>query len=102
MIDTDGYFQQSTYSRPSLMDMKSDSRNWVSDCTCSICKVRREAGTENSAAAFEDYTIYPKNAGELDRELPDDVYLLLPGAVQAYVFRTRTWGNLLLQLCYIR
>lgn len=93
MIDTDGFFQQANFARPSLMDMKSDSRNWVSDCTCSVCKTRREAGNDNSASAFEDYTIYPKNAGELDRELPDEMYLLLPGVVQAYVFRTRTWGK---------
>lgn len=92
MIDTDAFYEQEYDARPTLMDLKWDSRSWVSDCNCPVCQGRRESGTYESAAPFKDYTVYPKIAGELDRELSDDVYLLLPGFVQAYVFRTRTWG----------
>jgi hypothetical protein len=93
MIDSDAYYEQFVHRRPLLMDSKSDSRSWVSDCTCSVCSVRRGAGLEQSKAPFEDYTEYPRQTGVLDRALRMEQFLLLPKYVQAYVFRTRTWGE---------
>jgi hypothetical protein len=92
MIDVDAYYEENRYMIPELMDTKSDSRSWVSDCTCPVCSGRREDQADNSTAIFGDYTIYTDRPG-FDIELSDMQYLLLPGHVWAYVFRTRTWGE---------
>jgi hypothetical protein len=89
MVDMDAYFEASPHMRPVVMGNNSDSRTWVSDCTCSVCANKRDLVAEKETAIFENFeSLPPKTRDELD----DEQYLLLPSHVYAYVFRTRTWG----------
>ena len=86
MTDLVSYFTQNQYSKPELLDM-SDLRNWISDCTCAVCGSR----PKNSVSSlFEEYNqMTVEDMGELTPHM----YLLCPIEIEAYVFRTRTWGE---------
>lgn len=95
MVDMDAYFEAYPGRRPVIMANNSDSRTWVSDCTCSVCshnrdkEKEREKEKEKNSSLRNFESLPPKTVDELD----DEQYLLLPSYVDAYVFRTRTWGK---------
>lgn len=75
-----------------------DIREWISDCSCFVCKSRK------SSKAYDEYSMARFNSIKMTRKLPSCceqetvfemlVYLLLPSTIPAYVFRTRTWETL--------
>lgn len=91
MVDMDAYFEDFRETRPLVLSSDSDSRTWISDCTCSVCNRRRDQSKENKSAIFSDFDgLSPKTI----EELSDQHYFLLPSNLYAYVFRTRTWERL--------
>ena len=79
--------------KPTLLDADSDTRKWVSDCLCDVCRKRREHHAIESHSPFSDFDkIVPE---ETDEPLSDHHYLLMPPAIQGFVLKTRMWGMFL-------
>ncbi|KAI1362157.1 P-loop containing nucleoside triphosphate hydrolase protein [Xylaria arbuscula] len=88
MVDMQSYFLAGG-TGPKLLDT-TDSRNWMSDCKCEVCKkkIENEENRVGMVSLFEDYNnIVPDE----DNTLTDHQYLLCDFEIPAFVFKTRTW-----------
>ncbi|KAF5500539.1 Lon protease [Colletotrichum siamense] len=65
---------------------QQDLRSWVSDCTCDVCRRRKqdESQLKRDAPQFVSF-------GNKTKDFTAHELLLMPKFVTAYVFRTRTW-----------
>ena len=86
MADLVSYYTENVDEKPTHIG-RSDIRNWVSDCTCLVCKEKEPA---TKVALFN---LYDTITLESRRTLTPHEYLLCPAEIPAYVFRTRTWGK---------
>lgn len=89
MVDIDAYHLTRPEDEPTSMG-DEDIRHWTSKCVCEICQQRQEDGLESRRVPlFIDFGSAEKTGTFSDHEL-----LLLPSRVVAYIFRTRSWGEL--------
>lgn len=86
MTDVKQFYTDSPHRNLKFMD-RTDLGVWTSDCTCHACK----QGKGTTRRTRDDWStfILMSTQSELD---PAD-YLLCPGEIQAFVFRTRAWGE---------
>jgi hypothetical protein len=75
-----------------FMRLTDDNTSWVSDCICSVCRSRKQNDeAKGGKSLFAEYDkIFPQDR---PNGLSNEMYFLLPAKIQAYVFKTRTWGN---------
>ncbi|KAI6579755.1 hypothetical protein MCOR04_005946 [Pyricularia oryzae] len=95
MTDIEAYIESESFDPARAV--VGDIREWVSDCSCSVCKTgksRRLAGGF-SAAKYDQLDLSDRfPTGDLETKKDLVAYLLLPEEIPAYVFRTRTWEKL--------
>ncbi|KAF4954068.1 hypothetical protein FSARC_12235 [Fusarium sarcochroum] len=89
MVDCEAYLERYSFNKPNLMGY-GDLRLGSSDCTCGVCKIRHATGQDVSAL-FDDYDQIRIDTGI---ELTWHQKFLCPTTIPAFVFRTRTWGEL--------
>ena len=92
MVDMQSYLEDPNHICPNLMDT-ADCRNWTSDCKCKVCRKRVEDEKDGVEMffLFEDYNHL---APESTYELTTHQYFLCNFEMPAFVFKTRTWGEL--------
>lgn len=94
MTDLKAYYSDAGLgTSPDLLEL-DDCRNWSSDCKCSVCKTKT-TDEAKGLALFEDYNDI---AIESTDELTTHQYFLCHYEMVSFVFRTRTWGELLIHL----
>lgn len=92
MTDMDNYYLEHEDKKPILMD-KEDCRIYISDCHCPVCKVQRSGSSMDNKAKgkFDEYNqMEPKKR---DSYGTTHKFALLPFQIQAFVFKTRAWGE---------
>lgn len=90
MSDPKSYYVEIDWDeKPALMD-RSDCRNWVSDCACTVCKERKTGPRKQMKSVFDSY-----NGITLEswHRLTPHQYLLCPVEIKAFIFATRQWGK---------
>jgi hypothetical protein len=88
-LDIDSRLQNPT--KPHVT-FTSREKSWVSDCSCPVCKQRKEQKTLTKKVPFVDYNgIFPED----EESLTPHQYFLLPQKLWGFVFKTRTWGEYL-------
>ncbi|KAK1962267.1 ATPase [Colletotrichum sublineola] len=85
MVDLDSYYTTRSDTTPSSIGT-DDLRNWSTECTCQICKTRKQSLDRKIAPLFSTFARKGIETGLTNHEA-----LLCPSAVMAYVFRIRTW-----------
>lgn len=94
MTDLKAHFSDTGLgSAPGLLGLE-DCRNWSSDCKCSVCRTKT-TDEAKSLALFEDYN---RITIETTDELTTHQYFLCYYEIVSFVFKTRTWGKLIIYL----
>ncbi|KAK6222788.1 hypothetical protein LQW54_000597 [Pestalotiopsis sp. IQ-011] len=88
MTDPVTYFTDFPSEIPTAMD-GDDLRDATSDCSCSVCKSRKENTPAKVETQFESY-FHQTLPTESEKLLPQQ-YLLFPHVIRAFVFATRSW-----------
>jgi hypothetical protein len=89
MVDLKTYYADFPSMKPRLMG-GGDCRKWISDCTCIVCKEKKGTETKKLQSPFETY-----NGITLEQwdNIETHQYFLCPKEIDAFVFRTRSWGK---------
>lgn len=90
MTDPVTYFTDFPKEIPVAMN-GDDLRDGTSDCSCSVCKSRKEDTPAKVETQFESY-FYQTLEMKIEKLLPQQ-YLLFPHVIRAFVFATRSWGT---------
>lgn len=94
MTDLKAYFSdEGLGTSPDLLGYE-DCRKWSSDCKCSVCRTK-PTDEAKSLALFEDYNHITIESTD---ELTTHQYFLCHYEMMSFIFRTRTWGKLLVHL----
>lgn len=94
MIDLKSYHDE--YSKTNkelpfkLFHDDSDLKSWTSDCDCSVCIAKNEPLKTEAKFSVDSYAKITKK--EL-KNLSNHLYFLCPKVIQAFVFKTRSWGQ---------
>ena len=91
MVDSQIYFQErSPSSRYALGDIGDVSESGLSECICHVCLKSKQRGIRRKVSRFSSYDgIYP----ETTKSLTDHQYFLCSPFIDAYVFKSRSWGK---------
>ncbi|TLD11882.1 hypothetical protein PspLS_11309 [Pyricularia sp. CBS 133598] len=96
MTDIEAYIETQPFNPPDRV--VGDIREWISDCSCSVCRTGKSLRLEYGfgPADFEGLDLSDRFPTDNEVETTVDLlaYLLLPEEIPAYVFRTRTWEKL--------
>lgn len=90
MTDAVTYFKDFPGAIPKIMN-SDDLRDGTTDCSCSVCKTRKENTPAKVAIQFESY--FNQTLEMTDEKLLPQQYLLFPQVIKAFVFATRSWGT---------
>ncbi|KAF2091476.1 hypothetical protein K490DRAFT_32941 [Saccharata proteae CBS 121410] len=92
MADMEAYYSENPRMRPELnLGSYKDTQNWVTDCTCAVCRGRKSMNKSRRNVVFEgsdNITL------DLYDGLDDHQYFLCPFEIWSFIFRTRTWESL--------
>lgn len=87
MTDMKQYYTHESHLKPQFIS-DSDQRNWISDCTCSVCKRGKRTTPQLTKEDWSNFYVMSATS-----ELSSTEYLLCPSEIPAFIFRTRTWGK---------
>ncbi|KAH6995840.1 hypothetical protein BKA56DRAFT_539060 [Ilyonectria sp. MPI-CAGE-AT-0026] len=91
MADLKSYFSTSRREKPTLMDA-SDLRNWITNCSCSVCTKRKDTKSTQIVPMFDGYNYIPISTR--GSSLSKHHYLICQQHIKAFIFGSRRWERL--------
>jgi len=97
MVDMKKYYSDINDSGRPLVSDTAPEKPWVTDCACVVCRRRKEEAAQSEAKP-EIFGDYHRIVPETHEFLEAHQYFLLPPRLWAFVFKTRTWGKLCINI----